>query len=78
MGNNALIDSMEEALNCGDKSFWVQNVGKKKCPHQRCALRHMEISLSSLGFQLFSTEKESSSLAQGQAHTVVPSALCSR
>lgn len=38
----------------------------------------MEISLSSLGFQLSSTEKESSSLAQGQAHTVVPSALCSR
>lgn len=52
--------------------------GRKKTPHQKWVLRHMEVSLSSLGFQLSSTEKERSSLAQGQARTAVALAICSR
>lgn len=68
--------SVAKPLNYTEKCYWVYKVGKN--PHQKCIPRNMEISLASLDFQLSSIEKESSSLAQGQTHTVVASAISSR
>lgn len=46
------------------QSFWVQKV-RKKIPHQKYALRHMEISLSSLGFSIILHRKREQQPSSG-------------
>jgi len=68
--------SVAEKLNYIEKSYCMYKLGHP--PPPKCVLRHMEISLSSQSFRLPSIEKERSSLAQTQAHTVTAPAICSR